>query len=493
VPSKAPSLKLDDPLLGARLGEYEVLGLLGEGGMGVVYKALQPVIKKRVAIKVLKPTAMGDPTLVNRLVAEAEAVNSIAHRNIIDIFGLGRLPDGRPYIVMELLDGEPLDAYLRNKGKLELADAVALLSAIMGPLAAAHRAGVIHRDLKPSNIFLCRQEDDGTRYLKLLDFGLAKRSASLDGATEQTNRAVIQGTPDYMAPEQVRGQAVSPRTDLYALGVLAYRLFTGELPFVAASPLEVMMLQLNEKPKRVPGLPKELADLIERLLAKSPADRPQSTDEVRDQLRALRAQLGDAPALALSPAESSRAARPLVTPGAFTAQMQMPPTIVTSSMARKQLQPPLLILGALAAAALALAAVLVWRWNDTDRPLAVVEAPQVAPVELAPVVKPEPAVPAPVTPEVKPVEAEGEHPEPVVSPKPKPHPAEAPTAEALTRRVDQLEAQLKKAAGPGEEPDPSAITLLKKYHIQAQMKSTPEQRRALAKNLDAFERAFLKQ
>ncbi|MFT3836974.1 MAG: serine/threonine-protein kinase [Myxococcaceae bacterium] len=203
-------MSLNDPLLGARLGEYEVFGLLGEGGMGVVYKALQPVIKKRVAIKVLKPSAMGDPSLVNRLVAEAEAVNSIGHRNIIDIFGLGRLPDGRPYIVMEYLDGEPLDVYLRNTGKVELGDALALISAICAPLGAAHRAGVIHRDLKPSNVFLCRQQDDGARYLKLLDFGLAKRSASLDGVTEQTSRAVIQGTPDFMAPEQVRGHAISP-------------------------------------------------------------------------------------------------------------------------------------------------------------------------------------------------------------------------------------------------------------------------------------------
>jgi serine/threonine protein kinase len=171
-----------DPLLGTTLGEYQVLEAIGEGGMGVVYRGVQPVIKKRVAIKVIKPNAADGVSQVKRLTDEAEAVNSIGHRNIIDIFSLGQLPDGRPYIVMEYLEGQPLDVFVRNQGHLGLSEVLGLLIAICGPLSAAHRAGVIHRDLKPSNIFVCFTAL-GERYLKLLDFGLAKKAVNLDGSS----------------------------------------------------------------------------------------------------------------------------------------------------------------------------------------------------------------------------------------------------------------------------------------------------------------------
>ncbi|MFZ5445221.1 MAG: serine/threonine-protein kinase [Myxococcota bacterium] len=286
-----------DPLIGARVGEYEIIEPIGEGGMGVVYRGIQPVIKKRVAIKVLKPSVAQDEHQVKRLITEAEAVNAIGHRGIVDIFSLATLPDGRPYVVMEYLDGEPLDLWLQKQpgGRVSLLTALELLLEVCAPLAAAHRANVIHRDLKPSNIFVCR-ETDGSRYLKLLDFGLAKRAAGLDGNTKQTSQSYVSGTPDYMAPEQARGLSVSPRSDLYSLGVIAFELFTGRVPFTGATAMDVMVAHVGSPPPSPrsyePALPIQLEVLVLRMLAKAPEARPQSVDEVRAELEEAVVQLG---------------------------------------------------------------------------------------------------------------------------------------------------------------------------------------------------------
>ncbi len=280
--------QVPDSLVGMQLGEYVVKERVGEGGMSDVYAGLQPVIMKKVAIKVLKPEMAQDKTQVQRLVTEAVAVNSIGHRNIIDIFSNGTLPDGRAYVVMEFLDGEGLDVYLQRMGVLQPLEAVELLIDICAPLAAAHAKGVIHRDLKPSNVYLVNQPD-GTRFLKLLDFGLAKQSLSIDGKTSQTSVHQIAGTPDYMAPEQARGQDVSPLTDLYSLGVLAFQLLTGRLPFVADTPMDVMMMQVSAVPPLVsayvPDVMLELDQLVAQLMDKDPARRPPSAEVVRAELK----------------------------------------------------------------------------------------------------------------------------------------------------------------------------------------------------------------
>lgn len=284
VPAAPESPPLEDPLIGLQVGEYRILEPVGEGGMGVVYRGVQPVIKKRVAIKVIKPAHASDESQVKRLVAEAEAVNAIGHRSIIDIFSLGTLPDGRPYIIMEYLDGEPLDVWLNRQGRPPLSVALELLIEMCGPLAAAHRAGVIHRDLKPSNIFLCNQPD-GSKFLKLLDFGLAKRAMGLDGSSAQTSQAMVSGTPDYMAPEQARALPISPRSDIYALGVVAFELLTGRVPFMGATPMDVMVGHVSKPAPRLrtfePSLPESLDELVARMLAKEPEARPQTIEEVR--------------------------------------------------------------------------------------------------------------------------------------------------------------------------------------------------------------------
>ncbi|MCC6338194.1 MAG: serine/threonine protein kinase [Myxococcales bacterium] len=288
---------VEDPLIGLQVGEYRILEPVGEGGMGVVYRGVQPVIKKKVAIKIIKPAFAADESQVNRLVAEAEAVNAIGHRSIIDIFSLGRLPDGRPYIIMEFLDGEPLDVWLNRHGRPPLSVSLELLVEMCGPLAAAHRAGVIHRDLKPSNVFLCSQPD-GSRYLKLLDFGLAKRALGLDGTAAQTSEAMVSGTPDYMAPEQARGLAISPRSDIYALGIVAFELLTGRVPFIGATPMDVMVGHVSKPAPRLrtfePALPAALDELLARMLAKEPEQRPQTIEEVRAVLEEVLVEGGDA-------------------------------------------------------------------------------------------------------------------------------------------------------------------------------------------------------
>jgi eukaryotic-like serine/threonine-protein kinase len=235
-----PSIK--DPLIGTSVCGYVIKGRLGQGGMGIVYEGEQPMIGKRVAIKVLRAEIAQDPEQVQRLVSEARAVNAVGHRGIIDVFGYGELTDGRQCIVMEYLDGEPLsDLLIRNHNEnreTPVLEVLLILEEILSALGGAHGAGVIHRDLKPSNVFLCKQRD-GSRFVKVIDFGIAK--LGVIGSTPSTRASLMIGTPSYMAPEQARGGSVSPALDLYAVGVMAFEMLTGQLPFVGDSVVAVLM------------------------------------------------------------------------------------------------------------------------------------------------------------------------------------------------------------------------------------------------------------
>jgi eukaryotic-like serine/threonine-protein kinase len=280
----APTSVKVDPIIGARLGEYLVQERLGEGGMGIVYRGVQPLISKPVAIKVVRWEIARDPEQVHRLLAEARTIAAIRHRGIIDVFSFGQLPDQRPYLVMELLDGQPLDAFIREGAPIPAAIALPILEEILDALDAAHGVGVVHRDLKPNNIFLV-QPSRGARYVKLLDFGLAKQSAHPGGATPQTRASVMVGTPEYMAPEQAMGQAVDARTDLYAVGAIAFEMLTGRLPFEAPTPFEIVTKHLREPPPHPSSLeqsvPAALNDLVVSLLAKEPQRRPGTAQLVR--------------------------------------------------------------------------------------------------------------------------------------------------------------------------------------------------------------------
>ncbi len=279
-----------DPVIGVEVAGYKIVARLGNGGMGIVYEGEHALIGKRVAIKVLRHEVAENPDVVQRLVAEARAVNKVGHRGIIDVFGFGTLPDGRQCIVMEYLDGEPLEdvlqRHVRANQLLPVADVLLILDEICSALSAAHSAGVVHRDLKPSNVFLCAQRD-GTKFVKLLDFGIAKL-----GAAGGIQSSIVIGTPTYMAPEQAAKGLVTPALDLYSLGVMAFELLAGRPPFLADSPVALLFMHAKEAPPKltqlVGDLPVELEALIERLLAKRPADRPENAAVVRLELNRIR-------------------------------------------------------------------------------------------------------------------------------------------------------------------------------------------------------------
>lgn len=280
-----------DVMLGAHIGEYVVQKRIGSGGMGIVYEALQPLIHRRVAIKILKPQE-GDAD--RTLLEEAQAVTSIRHRGIVDVFGFGTLPGIGQYMVMELLDGKPLDELLSVRGQLTAEETAELLEDILSPLQAAHDRGLIHRDLKPNNIF--QVEDDGGRYVKILDFGLAKRKTTTGPTSKATKQGVAIGTPHYMSPEQAMARTVTPRSDLYSVGIIGYELITGRVPF-DGQPVEVLVKQVNEAPAPPSAhtqVPESLERLILKLLAKDPNGRPASAAAVRAELRTIKKELASA-------------------------------------------------------------------------------------------------------------------------------------------------------------------------------------------------------
>jgi eukaryotic-like serine/threonine-protein kinase len=274
----------DDPLLGSMVGSYRIADTIGEGGMGRVYKAVQPNIGSRVAIKVLSAECSSNPTLVDRFFAEARAVNLIRHEGLVGVLDLATLPDKRPFIVMEHLEGAPLSALIRSRGALPLGTLVTLLGEVLDALAAAHEMGIVHRDLKPDNLFVT----SGGR-IKLLDFGVAKLRPELGGVGDATRTGSLLGTPHYMSPEQAQGLAVDHRADLYALGVMLFEGATGQRPYPNATSLyELLKAHVELMPPQPsllrPEVPPALEQVMLRALQKNPAQRFQSAGELAQAL-----------------------------------------------------------------------------------------------------------------------------------------------------------------------------------------------------------------
>ncbi len=273
--------------VGTQVGEYLIDGKLGEGGFGTVYRATHPLIGKVVAIKVLSRALSVDPDMVSRFVAEARAVNQIRHRNIVDIFGFGQLPDERQYYVMAFLEGESLTDRLAREGALPLAAALPLLEPLARALDAAHAQGIAHRDLKPDNVMLAR-DPDGAIHPTLLDFGIAKLLGTSGGAMHKTRTGAPIGTPHYMSPEQCRGRDVDHRTDIYAFGVVMYQVLTGQVPFDGEDFMDILLKQLNDEAPRPsslqPGLPVEVDVMLAAMMAKDAAARPTALTPAIDEL-----------------------------------------------------------------------------------------------------------------------------------------------------------------------------------------------------------------
>jgi tRNA A-37 threonylcarbamoyl transferase component Bud32 len=276
-----------DPLLGRVVdGRYRIEKAIGRGGMGVVYLATHAVLSKKLAIKVLKGQMAKDEETVQRFRQEALAVTAIGHEHIVDITDFGRLPDGAAYFVMEYLEGMALTDLVQRGGSLPMADAIGIVIQIASALGAAHARGVVHRDLKPDNVFLINR-GNSSRFVKVLDFGIAK----VGGASSRlTKTGMVFGTPHYMAPEQAAGQPVDARTDIYALGVMMYEMFTGKVPFDADTFMGILSKHMFEPP--VPPSTHNsqlgvLEDVILTALAKKQEDRYQTMDELVAALKAI--------------------------------------------------------------------------------------------------------------------------------------------------------------------------------------------------------------
>jgi len=273
-------------VIGRSIGNYKIVRVLGEGGMGTVYLAEHPMIGKRVAVKMLRPDLGTDPGLVSRFFQEAKAVNEIRHPNIVDISDFGHTEDGIVYFVMELMEGQSLRDRLSASGPMPIDVAVTFARQVIDALAAAHRVGIVHRDLKPDNIFLVAdaQVPGGFRS-KLFDFGVAKLLGDKQKQVgHKTIDGAVVGTPFYMSPEQALCQDVGAAADIYAMGVVMYEMVTGAVPFRSEQLvllLNAILKQPAPPPSRVrPDTPPWLDRLILRCLEKDPEARPRSMEEI---------------------------------------------------------------------------------------------------------------------------------------------------------------------------------------------------------------------
>lgn len=298
VPLPVPQLPPSDRLIGQRLGDYVVQELIAKGGMGAVYRGVQPLIGKQVAIKVLLTPGPEQLNYAQRMLEEARTVNAIGHPNIIDIFNFGELPDGRPWLVMEFIDGLSVSQWVRARTDPEppTTRIVQILEQICAALEAVHAVGVVHRDLKPANVMLTNLAAPQPR-VKVLDFGFAKSPDT----TLRTSPDMVLGTPGYMSPEQIQAIGATPQSDLYALGLVAWFMLTGVDAYADKSPITVLQQQLQKEPPSLrgrPGVPDALAQLIADLTRISPTLRPPSAKAVRERLEAIAA--GVTPSLAPS-------------------------------------------------------------------------------------------------------------------------------------------------------------------------------------------------
>jgi serine/threonine-protein kinase len=271
--------------VGDVVGNYRIIGKIGEGGMGAVYVAEHVLIGRRAALKVLLHEMSHRQDLVTRFFNEARAATAVKHPGIVEIYDFGYHTDGSAYIVMEYLEGESLSARLRRTGPLPATRAAALGRQVAGALGAAHAKGIVHRDLKPDNIFIVQDPDiaDGERP-KILDFGIAKLATGDQPGTSMTRTGMVMGTPAYMSPEQSKGAGhVDARTDLYALGCILFEMVCGRPPFVAEGGGEVMAQHIYAPvpaPSSIAPVTPQLEQLLLRALAKDPAHRFQSADEM---------------------------------------------------------------------------------------------------------------------------------------------------------------------------------------------------------------------
>ena len=357
---------------------YEILGPLGQGGMGMVYKARDRSLDEVVAIKVLRPDFARDPRMADRFKSEIRLARRVRHRNVCAIHDYGE-DQGLFYISMEYLEGVDLKHQLRERGALPIADAYEVSIQVAEGLQAVHDAGIIHRDLKTPNIMR-----DAGGVARLMDFGIAKREG--DGTRTATGHIV--GTPEYMSPEQAQGHRVDFRSDIYALGIVVYEVFTGRVPFRGETPISTILKHLHDPPPLDPpdaeSIPVAVRAVLKRCLEKNPGDRFPTARDVAEALRGARS-----PSRRQQPVPTSALEAPtLETPTLAVAPAPPPPPAVRP---RSGLQPWLLVVPLIAVAGGAL--VVTTEVRKAAPPVVVAEATPVTTLAAAAL----PAIAPPVT------------------------------------------------------------------------------------------------
>lgn len=271
-------------------GKYRLEQEIGRGSMGTVYQAIHVTLGQRVAIKLVSLEHLQSPEARKRFSNEAKAVAKLRSRHVVQVYDDGETPEGNPYIVLELLEGETLEQRIEREHDIPLVDAARIVSHVGRALARAHAQGIVHRDLKPANIFLVKSEDDEVGWLaKVLDFGIAKLDSHGESGTTQAG--TVLGTPLFMSPEQVRGaSSVDHRADLYSLGMCLYHMLTGGFAFYSANYSEILIgictLPLPQLRARAPWVPESVEIWFQRACAKEPLERFQSADEMVEALLA---------------------------------------------------------------------------------------------------------------------------------------------------------------------------------------------------------------
>ncbi|MBX3187723.1 MAG: serine/threonine protein kinase [Labilithrix sp.] len=275
-------------------GRFEIEALVGQGAMGSVYRARQTTLGTTVALKILHRGLAGEPMFAARFLTEAQAASRVDHPSSVRVIDFGEEPDGLLYLAMEHLDGRTLAKIVEDDGPLPVARIVEIASQILAALAVAHDIGVIHRDLKPENIMVLEGKDDEGRardVVKVCDFGVAKLLERSEKGRNVTADGVVVGTPEYMSPEQAKGEALDARSDIYSMGVLLFQLMTGKVPFDASTAFGTALMQVNDEPTRPrllnPKVDARLEAICLRAMRKRRADRPASARALRAELRAL--------------------------------------------------------------------------------------------------------------------------------------------------------------------------------------------------------------
>lgn len=278
-------------LVGQIVAQFHIIKKLGEGGMGQVYLAEHVKMQRKAALKVMNPGMNQDPDAIARFNREANNASKINHPNVCQIFDFGETPDGLIFLAMEFIEGQSLTALIEKTGSLPAPRAASIIHQAADALGVAHDYGIVHRDLKPDNIMIAKNRD-GSDMVKVVDFGIAKASTS--DAQKVTKTGLVVGTPEYMSPEQLAGDQLDGRSDIYSLGLVAFNCLTGTLPFPSKSAQEAMIMRLTDQPKKLAEMkpdvqwPAELQAVMDKALARDANDRYQTAPEFgRDMTRAV--------------------------------------------------------------------------------------------------------------------------------------------------------------------------------------------------------------